>query len=90
MYEVKHNVFVGMKSHGIMDFTRRVLLELVIGPDSVFVSVETDIDEGIFNSQNFAESSLPPPAFPPSKKHQLFYLSTDYTCTDIIQKVTSM
>lgn len=72
-----------------MDFTRRILLELVVEIDSVNIYVETD-EENIFGIPEFDESFLLPPAFPLSTKHKMFYFRTDYTCSDIIKQILSM
>lgn len=85
-------VFVCLDSKynlGITDFTRRVLLQLVLETEKIYVSVETDLQEGIDTTSNITSGVLfpPPPAYPSTSRHQLLYLNTSYTCVDIINRV---
>ncbi|XP_065205960.1 baculoviral IAP repeat-containing protein 6-like isoform X3 [Planococcus citri] len=74
---------------GITDFTRRVLLQLVLETEKIFVSVETELPEGIDTTSTTNSGILfpPPPGYPSTSRQQLLYLNTSYTCVDIINRV---
>ncbi len=66
-----------------------MLLQLVLETENIFVSVETDLADGVDGNANIDSCVLFPPtlAYPPSSRHQLLYLNTSCTCVDIINKV---
>lgn len=77
---------------GITDFTRRVLLQLVLETEKVFVLVESNLPESADIKANVSNSVLfpPPSAFSSSNRHQLLYMNTNHNCVDIINQILGL
>ncbi|XP_076233643.1 BIR repeat containing ubiquitin-conjugating enzyme [Calliopsis andreniformis] len=76
--------------HGISGFTRRLILQLLLEGEKIWVSVTSEAPMKVSNTAaNYSMPSMPPhPAHPLGHYHQLLYMSTQSTVADILQQVS--
>ena len=81
-------------SHGklLTGFTRRLLLQLLLEPEKVYVYV-TYPNGNMPSSPNLSAYLIPEPRHPTykhGKKHKLLYISAETTCGELLRLLTGM
>lgn len=73
--------------HGISGFTRRLVLQLLLENEKLFVFVKSNFP--LQRSSLTVTSNAPyQPRYGIGHQHQLLYLSTQTTCADILKHVS--
>lgn len=73
--------------HGISGFTRRLVLQLLLENEKMYVFVKANFP--LQKSSAALSSSMPyHPRYGVGHQHQLFYLSTQTTCGEILKNVS--
>lgn len=74
-------------------FTRRLLLQLLLEPEKIYVHVSSasgqcglPVSAAALSSSTIAEPRHP--AFNHGKKHKLLYISAETTCSELIRLLT--
>ena len=75
--------------HGLSGLTRRLVLQLLLENEKIFIHVRTDFP--LHRNATMAASAVPSPTHPrfgAGHYHQLLYLSTETTCSQLISLLT--
>ena len=81
-----------MSTKLLTGFTRRLLLQLLLEPEKIYVYV-TYPNGNIACSPNLSSCSIPEPRHPiykHGKKHKLLYISAETTCTELLRLLTGI
>ena len=82
--------FPGSSAQLLTGFTRRLLLQLLLEPEKIYVYV-TYPHGNVPQSCNLSLHTIPEPRHPiykHGKKHKLLYISAETTCSELLRLLT--